>query len=134
MIDEIVTKTMRNGIVRFAKEAKVAHANSQLMIFMKQGEEMPCYKSLLQGKQAREVSFNEILGVRIDLLNREAIAAPFIGNSMRRFAAELETPPNNVYVLCWLSFNGQKLHLGLYKGAQFIRELELSDVLGQPTM
>lgn len=134
MIEEIVTKTMRNGIVRFAKDASVGVHSSQLMIYATSNDGLPAYKSLVLGRDPRPVTFNEILSVRVDLLNREAIAAPFIAKSLVRYAEELAVDVKKIRILCWLSLNERRLHLGLYNGAKYVREVDLSDVLGQPTM
>lgn len=135
MIEEIVSKTMRNGIVRFAEAAGVPPTQSQLMIFTKSGEVMPSYKSVLYSKGAvREVSFNEILGVKVDLLNREAIAAPFIAKSMARYADELGVPPTKIFIMVLVVNDKQDIRLALYKGKEYQRPLQLSEVLGQPAV
>ena len=130
MITEIVEKVMRNGIASFAKQAGAPLQHSQLMIFCKDENAVPCYKSLIFNPQInREVTFNEILGVKVDLLNREGIAAPFIQSALLRYGQELMVSPTQVRIIVFVD---ERVRLHLYNGATAIKPLSLDEVLGQP--
>lgn len=133
MITEIVEKVMRNGIVSFAKQAGSLVQHSQLMIFCKDEIAVPCYKSLVYNHApSREVTFNEILGVKVDLLNREGIAAPFIQSALLRYSQELSVSPTQVRIVVFVNDRDQSVHLHLYNGAEAVKPLLLDEVLGQP--
>lgn len=132
MITEIVEKVMRNGIASFAKQANETIQCSQLMIFCKDETAVPCYKSLICNKPSREVAFNEILGVKVDLLNREGIAAPFIQSSLLRYANELGVLPTQVRIVVFCDHRDNSVHLYLYNGATAVKPISLDEVLSQP--
>lgn len=132
MVTEIVEKVMRNGIVSFAEKAGVRVAHSQLLIFCKEETAIPCYKSVIYNQPSREVSFNEILGVKIDLLNREAISAPFIQNSLLRYAEEFSVPVTHVFIAVYVDEYNKKVGLFLYDGSKPLRGITLDEVLSQP--
>lgn len=133
MITEIVEKVMRNGIVSFAKQAGALVQHSQLMIFCKDENAVPCYKSLVYNHApSREVTFNEILGVKVDLLNREGIAAPFIQSALLRYGQELSVSPTQVRIVVFVNERDQSVHLHLYRGADAVKPLSLDEVLSQP--
>lgn len=132
MITEIVEKVMRNGIISFAEKAGVRIGHSQIMIFCKEDTAIPCYKSLIYEQPSREVSFNEILGVKVDLLNREGIAAPFIQNAILRFSKEFNIAPNHIHIVIFVNEINKSVNLHLYNGATSIKPISLDEVLNQP--
>lgn len=132
MITEIVEKVMRNGIISFAEQAGVRIGHSQLMIFCKEDTAVPCYKSLTYEKPSREVTFNEILGVKVDLLNREGIAAPFIQNAILRYSKEYNISPTHIHIVVFVNEINKSVNLHLYNGATSIKPISLDEVLNQP--
>lgn len=133
MITEIVEKIMRNGILRFAELGGVSQWQSQIIIASSDERGTPAYRSALQGHQPKAVTFNEILNVKFDLLNREAIASPFIQQSLLRFAQEMGIDVTRVFVIAYLRKN-HSIGLTLYNGAQAVRVVDLSELLSQPQM
>jgi hypothetical protein len=132
MITEIVEKVMRNGIISFAEQSSVRIGHSQLMIFCKEDTAVPCYKSLIYEKPSREVSFNEILGVKVDLLNREGIAGPFIQNALLRYSKEYNISPPHIHIVVFVNEINKSVNLHLYNGATSIKPITLDEVLNQP--
>ena len=61
----------------------------------------PKYQFLIKHKPQRQVSFNEILNVKVDFLGREMIASPFIANTIRRLSKENECSTLDVNVLIY---------------------------------
>lgn len=133
MVTEIVEKIMRNGILHFAKSAGVTPADSQIIIASNDASETPAYRSAIRGQQPKPVTFNEILNVKFDLLNREAIASPFIQQSLLRYANELNVDVQRVFVIVFLR-NNQSVGLTLYHGATQVRAIDLTELLSQPQM
>jgi len=94
-------KIMKDAIVRFASEKEVEQKRIQLLIYTDNPEIEPKYKVLLDNKEWKQVSFNEILNVKLDFLGREIIATPFITNSIKRLMKESSCNYNEVNVLIY---------------------------------
>lgn len=132
MITDYVEKIMRNGIDHFSKELNRSNQEVQLLIFWDAEEEKPKYKKLVQGSSNEIVSFNQILNVRFDMMNREGICANFISKTLERFSKQLECPMTELFIVIHLEPNEDvddvKLHL--YKKQNLIQELDLEQILG----
>jgi hypothetical protein len=132
MITDYVEKIMRNGIDHFSKELSKSNQEVQLLIFWDAEEEKPKYKKLVQGSSNEIVSFNQILNVRFDMMNREGICANFISKTLERFSKQLECPMTELFIVIHLEPNEDvddvKLHL--YKKQNLIQELDLEQILG----
>ena len=132
MITDYVEKIMRNGIDHFSKELNKSNQEVQLLIFWDAEEEKPKYKKLVQGSSNEIVSFNQILNVRFDMMNREGICANFISKTLERFSNQLECPMTELFIVILLEPNEDvddvKLHL--YKKQNLIQELDLEQILG----
>jgi hypothetical protein len=132
MITDYVEKIMRNGIDHFSKELNKSNQEVQLLIFWDAEEEKPKYKKLVQGSSNEIVSFNQILNVRFDMMNREGICANFISKTLERFSNQLECPMTELFIVIHLEPNEDvddvKLHL--YKKQNLIQELDLEQILG----
>lgn len=101
----IVTQTkniMANAIKNFAKESNLDIKEVQFLISTDDEKSCtPKYRFLIKHKPQREVSFNEILNVKVDFLGREMIASPFIANTIRRLSKENECSTLDVNVLIY---------------------------------
>jgi hypothetical protein len=132
MITDYVEKIMRNGIDHFSKELNKSNQEVQLLIFWDAEEEKPKYKKLVQGSSNEIVSFNQILNVRFDMMNREGICANFISKTLERFSKQLECPMTELFIVIHLEPSEEvddvKLHL--YKKQNLIQELDLEQILG----
>ena len=132
MITDYVEKIMRNGIDHFSKELNKSNQEVQLLIFWDAEEEKPKYKKLVQGSSNEIVSFNQILNVRFDMINREGICANFISKTLERFSKQLECPMTELFIVIHLEPSEEvddvKLHL--YKKQNLIQELDLEQILG----
>ena len=101
-IKETSIGIMRNAIRNFAKKYEVENKKSAILISTKDKENSsPNYQLLINNLPKGEVSFNEILNVKIDFLGREIIAKPFIANTIRRLARENECGVLDVNVLVY---------------------------------
>jgi hypothetical protein len=77
-IQKTTSEIMLKAIKNFAKEFEVAETKTQLMIQSSDEQCTPTYKVLVDNKVKKEVTFNQILNVKLDFLGREIIATPFI--------------------------------------------------------
>ena len=87
----IITQTkdvMRNAIIRFAEENEIDNTESQIMICSDDPECLPSYKVLKSYKPQKDITFKELLNVKVDFLGREIIATPFIKNCIKRLTKE----------------------------------------------
>ena len=101
-IEKQTKDILRNAIKNFALENEVGNKQSQILIFTEDIEEcIPRYKVLKDNKAIKEVSFNELLNVKIDFLGREMIATPFMAKTIRRLSMEQNITPDQVKVLIW---------------------------------
>ena len=101
-IKETSIGIMKNAIQNFAKKYEVDNDKSSILISTKdEKNSTPTYSLLINNIPKGEVSFNEILNVKIDFLGREVIAKPFIANSIRRLARENDCSVLDVNVLVY---------------------------------
>ena len=101
-IKETSIGIMRKAIQNFAKEHNVENTKSAVLISTKdEANSTPIYTLLINNIPKGEVSFNQILNVKIDFLGREIIASPFIANTIRRLARENECSVLDVNVLVY---------------------------------
>ena len=105
-IETQTKKIMRSAIERYAKENEVSNDRVQLLIYSDNPELEPKYKVLLDNKPLKNVSFNEILGVKLDFLGREFIATPFITNTIKRLMNESNCEFKEVNVLIYDNKSG----------------------------
>tara|TARA_B100000902_G_scaffold368298_1_gene391549 strand:+ start:1050 stop:1460 length:411 start_codon:yes stop_codon:yes gene_type:complete len=101
-IKETSIGIMRKAIQNFAKEHNVDNTKSAVLISTKdEANSTPIYTLLINNIPKGEVSFNQILNVKIDFLGREIIASPFIANTIRRLARENKCSVLDVNVLVY---------------------------------
>ena len=74
-------KIMQKAILNFAEKNGVENKDSQVLIYPSSAELEPKYKVCTNWKPINEVSFNELLNVKVDFLGREFIAGSFIKNT-----------------------------------------------------
>ena len=127
MLHSMIQRIMVNAIDRYAKENSVQPADSQIIVLAADSQATPTYKRLIRGQSAISVTFKQILNVKVDLLNREAIAAPFMQRTLQNLAKELECDVQDVRVYIYKSSqNGVVLHV--YHKTRPVRQMELSEV------
>jgi|TARA_R110002012_G_scaffold57024_1_gene146696 hypothetical protein len=75
----VFKKALRN----FAKKNEVGCSENQLLI-RANAEGVPFYTYCIDYEEKNRISFKEVLGVKIDFKNREAVAEPFISKTISR--------------------------------------------------
>lgn len=130
MITEYVEKIMRNGINNFSQELNRSPQEVQILICWDAEEEKPKYKKMVQGEKSEVVTFNQILNVRFDMMNREAICGNFITGTLQKYSKELSCEMSNLFVVIYLVDDEEKdVRLCLYKNSEAIKEIELEEIL-----
>jgi hypothetical protein len=85
---------------------------------------------MVQGEKSEVVTFNQILNVRFDMMNREAICGNFITGTLQRYSKELSCEMSNLFVVIYLVDDEEKdVRLWLYKNSDAIKEIELEEIL-----
>ena len=118
---------MVNACINFAEKAGVDISESQLMIFTKDDSAVPAYKSMIRGQQSKEVTFNEILNTKVDLLNREALSTPTIHQCLKVFAQEINATPKDVKIVIYTP-DKKKAGLVLYNKGTMVRPVSLDEI------
>lgn len=130
MITEYVEKIMRNGINNFSQELSKSPQDVQILIYWDAEEDKPKYKKMVQGEKSEVVTFNQILNVRFDMMNREAICGNFITGTLQKYSKELSCEMSSLFVVIYLIEEEEKdVRLFLYKNSDAIKEIELEEIL-----
>ena len=130
MINEYVEKIMRNGITHFAEQLQKPTADVQILILWDKDMGSVRYKKMVREAETTYVKFNEILNVKFDLMNREAICGNFIENTLRKYANQFSCEMSHLFVVIYLMEQEEKdIRLFLYRNSEAIKEIELEEIL-----
>ena len=130
-IQKSTANVMLNAIKNFSVEYGVEETQTQLMIKALDEDCTPTYQVLVNNKVKKEVTFNEILNVKLDFLGREIIATPFISSSLRKLRREHNCEYQDVNVLIYKQKKEQS-HPNLYffEGVIPVKPMTLKDIFG----
>ena len=128
MIGQIVEGTMRKALLRLAKERGTAANENQIIIGW--NAEKECLKYyIVGGSGSKQVTFNEILGVKFDLMNREFVVSEFITKKFDSFSKTYECEKKSLFVYIFLeNGNDDDIKLCLYTGANKVKDIELEEL------
>jgi hypothetical protein len=134
MIGQIVESTMRKALLRLAKENGTATYENQIIIGW--NAEQECLKYYVVNKSgSKQVTFNEILGVKFDLMNREFVVSEFITKKFDTFSKTYECEKKSLFVYIFFeqplgveNGNEDDIKLCLYKGANKVKDIELEEL------
>ena len=132
MVAEYVKGIMQKGIMRFAKELKRPNDEVQLLISWNAEESKPKFRKMVVDMTQQDITFNDVLGVKFDILNRGEIVNAFITQTMQTYSQELECNMEQLFILIALAEDAEgydELKLHLFKGNEKIKELELEQLL-----
>ena len=125
-------KVMQNAIMRYAKENEIANSDSQILISTDNPDCIPSYQVLKENKPYKDVTFSDILNVKIDFLGRELIATTFIKNCIKRLTKEFNCNYNDVNVLIYPMDNScNKIKVYLFIGTSPTKELSFDYIFGE---
>ena len=132
MIAEYVKGIMQKGITRFAKELKRTNDEVQILIAWNAEEGRPKFKKMVVGMPNQDITFNDVLGVRFDILNREELVVDFITKTLESQAEELQCYKEQLYIVIALLEDEEgfdEVKLNLFKGNESIKEIQLETLL-----
>ena len=123
-VQRITEEIMINAINRYAKEHNVNSTNVQLMIKASDEDCTPKYQLLFNNRYERDLTFNQILNVKLDFLGREIIATPFIASSLRRLRREHPCNYNEVNILIYKAKEEQtNPNLYFFEGSKAVKPI-----------
>jgi hypothetical protein len=130
-IQKTTSNIMLNAIKNFAKEFDVAETSTQLMINASDENCSPTYKVLVNNKVKKEVTFNQILNVKLDFLGREIIATPFISSSLRKLRREQGCGFEDLNILIYKQKEDQAVpNLYFFEGVKPVKPITFDYLFG----
>jgi hypothetical protein len=111
-------KIMKDAIERYASENDVSKERIQLLIYTDNPDLEPKYKVLKDNKELKQVTFNEILNVKLDFLGREFLATPFITATIKRLMRESNCEYKEVNVLIYQTDKNDDVNLFFFVGTK----------------
>jgi len=130
-IQKTTSNIMLTAIKNFAKEFEVEETKTQLMINASDDNCTPIYKVLVDNKVKKQVTFNEILNVKLDFLGREIIASPFIASSLRKLRREQGCGFEDLSILIYKQKDEQTIpNLYFFEGVKPIKPITFDYLFG----
>lgn len=130
-IVKTTSNIMLNAIKNFSKEYEVAETETQLMINASDEDCSPIYKVLVNNKVKKDVTFNQILNVKLDFLGREIIASPFIASSLRKLRREQGCGFEDLSILIYKQKDEQIIpNLFFFEGVKPIKPITFDYLFG----
>jgi hypothetical protein len=132
MVADYVKGIMQKGILNFAKELKRPNDEVQLLISWNAEEGRPKFRKMVVDMPHKDITFNDVLGVKFDILNRGEIVNAFITQTMQTYSEELQCDKEQLFILIALTEDAEgydELKLHLFKGNEKIKELQLEQLL-----
>ena len=110
---------------------EVEETKTQLMIKASDENCTPIYKVLVENKVKKQVTFNEILNVKLDFLGREIIATPFIASSLRKLRREQGCGFEELNILIYKQKEEQQIpNLYFFEGSKPIKPITFDYLFG----
>jgi hypothetical protein len=119
------TKICKKAIEKFSDDLQTPKEDVAITFNLKNGE---VYYNLLKDFKAyKEVTFMEILGVRIDFKGYSMLVPPFIQKSLLGFCEEFKIEESKVNVMALLV--QENICLVLFNDTEQIKQIRLDDLL-----
>ena len=130
-IEKQTKDVMLNAISNFSKEYEVSELETQLMIRATDSDCTPKYQVLVNNKFKKDVTFNEILNVKLDFLGREHIVSPFIARSLRKLRNEHKCEVDKMSILIYKKPSDEtKPFLCFFEGTKAIKPIDFKYIFG----
>jgi hypothetical protein len=129
MTDFIVDKfneIVYNACERYGRENELSGDKMQILFRLNEEDDVE-YDLLREYKKVKNLTFNEILNVKIDFRGYSMIVPSFIKQTLKSYSEQLETSPTNLSVMCVIA--EKKVVLCLYKGFDFVKQISLEEEL-----
>jgi len=112
MIFEKTQKIMNTGIGKYSRINEVTEEETQILV-KAEGDEKVNYTICKGWNPKQNVTFKEIMDVRVDLLGFEFMASPFLRKSVDMYAKKYETHSDNMNMFIFKK--NEKLGIAVYK-------------------
>jgi len=130
-IEKQTKDVMLNAISNFSKEYEVSDLDTQLMIRATDSDCTPKYQVLVNNKFKKDVTFNEILNVKLDFLGREHIVSPFIASSLRKLRNEHKCEVDEMSILIYKRPSDEtKPYLYFFEGTKAVKPIDFKYIFG----
>jgi hypothetical protein len=86
------------------------------------------YSLLKEYRPFKEVTFNQILNVKIDFRGYSMIVPPFIKDTINKYSEKLTTSAQNLFVMCVIKRENE-IALFLYNDKKPVEEIILAEIL-----
>lgn len=129
MTDFIVDKfneIVYNACERYGRENELSADKMQILFRLNEEDDVE-YDLLREYKKVKNLTFNEILNVKIDFRGYSMIVPSFIKQTLKSYSEQLETSATNLSVMCVIA--EKKVVLCLYKGFDFVKQISLEEEL-----
>lgn len=111
---------------RYGKEEGLPSSEIQVLFYLDEEGEV-CYKILKKYTPFKDVTFNEILNVKIDFKGYSLLVPPFIKKTIIEFSEQVPASPLNLNILCVAKEN-RDVNLFLYNQRQALKEIKLEEL------
>lgn len=115
---------MSKAIKRFSQELGSRVPENQLTIRLSEDGNVIFHRCFIY-KEVEKLTFNEVLGVKVDIRGREGLAAPFMQKSILRLAEE-EGVENvaDIKIYCFtIDDKAKKVLMYAYKGNEKLKQI-----------
>jgi len=112
---------------RYGKEEGL-DGNKMQVLFSLDDEGEVKYSLLKEYRSLKEVTFNQILNVKIDFRGYSMIVPPFIKDTINKYGEKLSTPTQNLFVMCVVKRENE-IALFLYNDKKPVEEIILAEIL-----
>ena len=112
-------KIMKTGIAKYSKEFETTNENTQILVRADEGDGVS-YTMCNNWKPINEVSFKDIMDVRVDLLGFEMMASPFLRKSVDMYSKYYEALDSKINLFIF-----DKVGVAVYEGTKFKETLTL---------
>lgn len=113
---------MKTGISKYSKEFETTKENTQILVRANEGDGVN-YTMCNNWKPQNEVTFKEIMDVRVDLLGFEMMASPFLRKSVDMYAKYYDA--SNSQINLFIFEKSDKIGVAVYEGTKFKETLTL---------
>ena len=113
---------MKTGISKYSKEFETTKENTQILVRANEGDGVK-YTMCNNWKPKNEVSFKDIMDVRVDLLGFEMMASPFLRKSVDMYAKYYNA--SNSQINLFIFEKSDKIGVAVYEDTKFKETLTL---------
>jgi len=127
MFGKKIQKDFIDGISKIAKANNTEIENVQIALKFGESEEHPVkYVKYINWEKQQEITYKQLMDIKIDFLQEEARITPIILNAMGQNAMNFEIMPENFFA--FLYTDGKTIGVAIYNGSDKKRICNLMDL------